>query len=77
MDSLDLFEKIILEGQKSDPIIWILISHQIPHIRRLADHVFFMDEGRIETEGSAQEILSRTSSPRLGQYLRSYGGTAT
>ena len=42
IDSLDLFENLILESQKNDPIIWIIISHQMPHIRRLSDRVFFM-----------------------------------
>ena len=74
IDSLDLFERAILESQKNDPIIWIIISHQMPHIRRLCGHVFFMYSGRIETEGSVEEIFSGASNPHLEQYLRSYGG---
>ena len=76
MDSLDLFETMILENQKKEPIIWVFISHQMPQIRRLCDHVFFMYNGKVETEGSTEEIFSRLScvNPRLGQYLQSYGG---
>ena len=74
MDSLELFENMILEGQKSTPRTWIIISHQMPQIKRLCDHVFFMYQGRIEAEGSAADIFSRISDPRLMQYLRSYGG---
>jgi len=74
IDSLDLFEKMILESQKKDPIIWIIISHQMPHIMRLTDRVFFMYQGKIETEGNTEVIFSRTDNPRLKQYLRAYGG---
>ena len=74
MDSLDLFERTILERQKEDPGVWIIISHQMPHIRRLCDHVFFMYGGRIETGGNAEAIFSGAPNPRLRQYLRAYDG---
>ena len=74
IDSLDLFENLILESQKKAPITWIIISHQMPHVRRLSDRVFFMYRGRVETEGSPEEIFLRPSNPHLKQYLRSYGG---
>ena len=74
IDSLDLFENLILESQKKDPIIWIIISHQMPHIMRLTDRVFFMYQGKIETEGNTKDIFSRSDNPHLKQYLRAYGG---
>jgi len=74
MDSLDLFENMILEEQKKENTVWIIISHQMPQVRRLCDHVYFMYNGRMETEGSAGEIFSQTANPHLRQYLRSYGG---
>ena len=69
MDSLDLFEKILIEEQEKEKSIWIVISHQMPQIRRICGSVFFMYDGRIETEGSAQEIFSDKSNPHLGKYL--------
>ena len=77
IDSLDLFENMILEEQKKDPITWIIISHQVPHIRRLCEHVFFMYQGRIETEGKTEDVFCRAVNPRLRQYLRAYGGEDT
>jgi len=74
IDSLGLFENMILEEQKIDPIIWIIISHQMSHVRRLAEHVFFMYRGSVEIEGSMREILAGSSNPHLRQYLRVYGG---
>jgi ABC-type multidrug transport system ATPase subunit len=73
IDSLDLFENLILEQQKTDPIIWIFISHQIPHIRRLCDYIFFLYQGRLEAEGQAEDILFRSANSRVRQYLRAYG----
>ena len=75
IDSLDFFENLILEEQNKDPITWIIISHQMPHIRRLSTYVFFMYRGKIETEGSTEEIFSRSGNPHLRQYLRAYGGS--
>jgi len=74
IDSLDLFENLILESQKNDPIIWIIISHQMPHIRRLSDRVFFMYQGKVETEDDTEALFSWTDNPHLKQYLRTYGG---
>jgi len=73
MDSLDLFEKIIIEEQKKENSIWIFISHQMPHIRRVCDYIFFMNEGKIEKEGAAREIFSDTNNPHLKKYFRTFG----
>ena len=74
IDSLDIFESMILAEQKKDPVTWIIISHQMTHVRRLASRFFFMYGGTIETGGSMEEILSHAANPHLKQYLRVYGG---
>ena len=76
IDSLDLFERTVLEEQKKDPVIWIIISHQMSHVRRLVTHLFFMYRGKIEAEGSMEELLSKPANPQLKQYLRVYGSGA-
>jgi ABC-type multidrug transport system ATPase subunit len=73
IDSLGLFENMILAEQKKDPVIWIIISHQMPQIRRLVNHVFFMHNGKIETEGATEELFTANANPHLKQYLRAYG----
>ena len=74
MDSLDIFDSMILDIQKKDPITWIFISHQMPHVRRLCNHVFFIYRGKIEAEGNTEELFSRPDNPHLRQYLQAYGG---
>ena len=73
IDSLDIFERTILDEQKKDPVIWIIISHQMSHIRRLAEYIFFMYRGKVEAEGRMEDILALSSNPHLRQYLHVYG----
>ncbi|MCL2320077.1 MAG: ABC transporter ATP-binding protein [Treponema sp.] len=74
IDSLDLFEQMILEEQKKDPVIWIIISHEMTHVRRLVNHLFFMYQGSIGAEGNMGEMQSLAANPHFRQYLRLYGG---
>jgi ABC-type multidrug transport system ATPase subunit len=74
IDSLDQFEKMLLLEQTKNPITWIIISHQMTHVRRLVSHLFFMYQGRLEAEGGMEEMLNRSPNPHLRQYLRVYGG---
>jgi len=74
MDSLDLFERTIIEEQKKENSIWIIISHQMPHITRVCDYLFFMYDGKIETQGKTQELFSKSDNPHLENYLRTYSG---
>jgi len=50
MDSVDLFEKIILEEQKKEKSAWIIISHQISHIKRICDSLYSMFDGKITSK---------------------------
>ncbi|GHV96369.1 hypothetical protein AGMMS50293_26890 [Spirochaetia bacterium] len=69
IDSLDLFEEMVLERQKREPIVWIIISHQLAHIRRLCDYLFFMAAGRFEADGPAEELLV-SPNPLMRRYLK-------
>jgi ABC-type multidrug transport system ATPase subunit len=69
LDSLDFFEGMILERQKSDPIIWIIISHQLAQVRRLCDYIFFMNGGRLEAEGATEDLL-HSSNPLVSRFLK-------
>ena len=69
LDSLDMFEGMVLERQKQEPVIWIIISHQMPQIRQLCDYIFFMTDGRLETEGPTEELL-RSANPMVRRYMK-------
>ena len=67
-DSLDLFEGMIFERQKQDPIIWIIISHQLAQIRKLCGYIFFMSNGTIEEEGPVDGFLC-SANPAIARFL--------
>ena len=69
MDSLDMFESMVLQRQKQSPVIWIIISHQLAHIKRLCDSIFFMTDGHIEAEGSVKELINSLN-PTVRRYLK-------
>lgn len=75
IESADLFERLILDRQRENPITWVVISHQLAHIQRLCEAVCFMDAGRIEAQGATPDVLLRPENPKLRRYLR-YEGVA-
>ena len=58
IDSVDIFEEMVLDMQRRAPVIWLIISHQIPLVKRLCSYLFFMSGGSIEAEGPTEEILN-------------------
>jgi len=70
MESVGRFEGVLLEGQQMKPATYLICAHQLSHIRRLCDYVFFLYGGRIEAQGTTDEILSRPAHPLLRQYLQ-------
>ena len=68
-DSADLFERIMLEQQKNDPITWITISHQLVHIRKICDKVHFMDKGNIIASDAPDNMLMHPTHPIIIKYL--------
>ena len=70
-DSADLFERLILEQQKADPITWITISHQLVHIRKICDMVHFMEKGDIIEKATPQEMFVNPANPSVIKYLSS------
>jgi ABC-type glutathione transport system ATPase component len=69
IDSPGMFEEMVPERQRRDPVVRIIISHQLAHIRRLCGYIFFMTAGRLETEGPAEKPLS-SPNPPVRRYLK-------
>ena len=51
----------------------ILVTHDMTFARTIADRVIFLDEGRIEEQGTVEEVFGATRSPRLKQFLAAAG----
>ncbi len=76
MSNLDIescfqFEDMILKRQKTEPTTWLIVSHQLSHIGRLCEQVFFMNEGKLVIQGSVDEILANPKDAALIRYLQS------
>jgi len=70
IESVSLFENHILKMQGDKPITWIIISHQLSNIAHLCDHVYFLHKGRVEAEGTVDEVLFHPQNQNLQKYLR-------
>ena len=70
MESAGVFERLILERQRHGPATYIICAHQLSHIQRLSEHILFMHSGRIEAQGTADEILRSPQNPLLRNYLQ-------
>ena len=70
IESLDAVERFILASQKREPRTWIIISHQLPHVLRLCDYVYFMHRGRLEAEGDCADLLLRSPNERVRAYVQ-------
>ena len=71
LDSLDLFENMILEQQRNEQSIWIIISHQLAQVRRLCGYVFFMANGCLKAEGSTEDMFKpATENPEISRFLK-------
>lgn len=71
-DSVVLFEQIITDIQKKEPITWIIVSHQLAHVYKICEQVHFMDSGRILFSGAPDHILTNVDHPVIKQYLSKY-----
>jgi polar amino acid transport system ATP-binding protein len=61
-----------IETLKQEETDFILVTHQIPFARRVADRVIFLAEGRVVESGEASVVLHRPASPQLREFLRQH-----
>lgn len=70
LESIAMFERFIRERQKREPSTWLVVSHQLSHIERMCDYLYFMDEGQIRARGKTHEMLSSEENEALARFLR-------
>ena len=68
-ESVEKFEKIILDKQKKEPATWILISHRLSHICRMCDRLHFFWQGRVIASGTKKEVLFDNPDERIRQFV--------
>ena len=70
IESVAFFEDYILNTQKTKPMTWVIVSHQLSNIKRLCEYVHFMHDGRIKVSGAPNDILPAPEDADLKRYLQ-------
>jgi len=70
MESAQLFEKMILDHQKENPQTFILISHQLPHLHKMCDHVHFFSNGMHVESGTADDVFMKSKNEIVRNYMK-------
>ena len=52
----------------------VIVTHEMAFARDVADHVLYMDEGRIIEEGSSEQVFSQPAHERTKQFLSRFSG---
>jgi putative amino-acid transport system ATP-binding protein len=65
---LDLLRRVAVAHQTM-----LIVTHEMPFAREIADRVLFMDGGRIVEEGPPEAIFGAPQDPRLQAFLRRVG----
>jgi polar amino acid transport system ATP-binding protein len=47
----------------------VIVTHEIAFAREVADHVVFMDQGRIVEQGTVQQVLEHPKEARTQNFL--------
>ncbi len=63
---LDVMKKLAKEG-----MTMVVVTHEMGFAREVADRVIFMYDGKIEEEGTPDEIFKNPQSPKTKQFLQS------
>jgi polar amino acid transport system ATP-binding protein len=47
----------------------VIVTHEVGFAREIADHVFFLDGGRLVEQGAPADVLDRPQHPRTREFL--------
>ncbi len=65
----------VIETLAGEGMTMIVVSHELAFAREVADHVLFMDEGRVVEPGPPEQVLSDPTTERARRFLRLMGAT--
>ncbi len=62
----------VMRGLAADGMTMVIVTHEIGFAAHVAQHVVFLEQGRIALEGSASAVFRRPWNPRLARFLETY-----
>ncbi|MET9522582.1 amino acid ABC transporter ATP-binding protein [Streptomyces coeruleorubidus] len=66
----------VMRELAADGMTMLLVTHELPFAREVADHVVFVDGGRIVEEGRPEDVLDTPAEARTREFLASYGNAS-
>ena len=60
------------ELAESHGVTMIIVTHEMQFARDVADHVVFMDSGKVVEEGTPADVFGDPKTERLGAFLRGF-----
>jgi polar amino acid transport system ATP-binding protein len=61
----------VMRELADDGMTMVIVTHEVPFARRIADRVVFLDGGRVIEEGPPAEVLDNPAQPRTQAFLTS------
>lgn len=62
----------VIKQLAKEHMTMVVVTHEMSFAKEAADRVIFMDQGKIEEEGTAQEIFERPQKERTKLFLQGY-----
>ncbi len=67
--NIELIEKMITDLARAKDITVVMVTHNIFQARRIADHVIFINQGKIVEMGSTEKIFSEAENESTRQFV--------
>lgn len=58
----------VIKGLASEKMTMVIVTHEMNFAKNVADHIIFMDEGKIAVEGTPEEVFASGHS-RMNEFL--------
>jgi len=62
----------VMRGLAADGMTMVIVTHEIGFAAHVAQHVVFLEQGRIALEGTAAAVFRQPWNPRLARFLDTY-----
>ncbi|MBV8914599.1 MAG: amino acid ABC transporter ATP-binding protein [Acetobacteraceae bacterium] len=62
----------VMRGLAADGMTMVIVTHEIGFAAQVAQHIVFLEAGRIALEGTAADVFRRPWNPRLARFLETY-----
>ncbi|KIR02175.1 ATPase component of tungstate ABC transporter [Lachnospiraceae bacterium TWA4] len=72
IQGIKLFEKVLRDYHRECNCTVIMVMHDIAQVKRLADEIIFMKDGKIITQGSFDELALHSENMFVKQYLEHF-----